>query len=124
MPLSLSDDEYIAVQAAAAPIHPLQRDAFLKALATELERHPVVGPALSTVALRTCSGASAFRPSGSRPSRDISGRARQAAEARRSSEAKARRGGRDASNAVPTTLTLARPDASPVTMRSCRAWFL
>lgn len=36
MPLSLSDDEYNAVRAAAAPIHPLQRDAFLKALAVEL----------------------------------------------------------------------------------------
>jgi hypothetical protein len=45
MPLSLNDDEYNAVQAAAAPIHPLQRDAFLKALAV-LERHPVVGPGL------------------------------------------------------------------------------
>jgi hypothetical protein len=44
MPLSLSDDEYAAVQAAAAPIHPLQRGAFVKALAAELERHPVVGP--------------------------------------------------------------------------------
>jgi hypothetical protein len=44
MALSLSDDEYNAVQAAAAPIHPMQRDAFLKALAVELERHPVVGP--------------------------------------------------------------------------------
>jgi hypothetical protein len=44
MPLSLNDDEYAAVQAAAAPIHPMQRDAFLKALAAELERHPVVGP--------------------------------------------------------------------------------
>ena len=43
MPLSLSDDEYNAVRAAAAPIHPLQRDAFLKALAVEVERHPVVG---------------------------------------------------------------------------------
>ena len=43
-PLSLSDDEYAAVQAAAAPIHPLQRGAFLQALAVELERHPVVGP--------------------------------------------------------------------------------
>jgi hypothetical protein len=42
--ISLSDDEYNAVRAAAAPIHPLQRDAFLKALAVELERHPVVGP--------------------------------------------------------------------------------
>jgi hypothetical protein len=44
MPLSLTDDEMNAVQAAAAPVHPLQRDAFLKALAVELERYPVVGP--------------------------------------------------------------------------------
>ena len=46
MPLGLSDAEYAAVQAAAAPIHPQQRDAFLKALAKELERHPVIGPGL------------------------------------------------------------------------------
>ena len=46
MPLGLSDDEYAAVMQAAAPIHPLQRDAFLKALAVELERYPVVGPAV------------------------------------------------------------------------------
>jgi hypothetical protein len=46
VPLSLSDAELAAVQAAAAPVHPLQRDAFLKALAEELERHPVVGPGL------------------------------------------------------------------------------
>jgi hypothetical protein len=46
MPLSLSDDEFAAVQAAAAPIHPLQRGAFLEALAKELEQHPVVGPGL------------------------------------------------------------------------------
>ena len=46
MPLSLSDAEYNAVQAAAAPIHPLQRGAFLQALAAELEKHPVVGPGL------------------------------------------------------------------------------
>ena len=38
MPLSVSDDEYNAVRAAAALIHPLQCDAFLKALAIELER--------------------------------------------------------------------------------------
>jgi hypothetical protein len=44
MPLSLNDDEYAAVQ--AAPIHPLQRGAFLQALAEELEKHPVVGPGL------------------------------------------------------------------------------
>jgi hypothetical protein len=43
MPLSLSDDEFAAVQAAAGPIHPPQRSAFLQALAIELERHPVVG---------------------------------------------------------------------------------
>jgi hypothetical protein len=44
MPLSLSDDEYAAVMAAAAPIHPLQRDDFIRSLAVELERHPVIGP--------------------------------------------------------------------------------
>jgi hypothetical protein len=44
--LSLTDAEFAAVQAAAAPIHPAQRHDFLKALATELERHPVVGPGL------------------------------------------------------------------------------
>ena len=46
MPLGLTDAEYVAVQEAAAPIHPQQRDAFLKALAKELERHPVIGPGL------------------------------------------------------------------------------
>jgi hypothetical protein len=46
MPLSLSDAEYVVVQAAAAPIPPLQRGEFLQALATELEKHPVVGPGL------------------------------------------------------------------------------
>ena len=46
MPLSLNDDEYAAVQAAAAPIYPLQRGAFLQALAKELELHPIVGPGL------------------------------------------------------------------------------
>ena len=55
MPLSLSDAEYNAVQAAAAPIHPLQRGAFLQALAAELEKHPVVGPVSCTVWPRTCS---------------------------------------------------------------------
>jgi hypothetical protein len=35
MPLSLSDDEYVAVLAAAGPIHPLQRDDFLRTLAAE-----------------------------------------------------------------------------------------
>jgi hypothetical protein len=46
MPFSLSDDEFATVQAAAAPIHPQQRGAFLQALAKELERHPVIGPGL------------------------------------------------------------------------------
>jgi hypothetical protein len=46
MPLSLSDAEYDAIMQAAAPIHPRQRDAFLKALAAELERQPVVGPGI------------------------------------------------------------------------------
>jgi hypothetical protein len=44
MPLSLSDDEFAAVQAAAAPVHPLHRSAFLQALAKELEGHSVGGP--------------------------------------------------------------------------------
>jgi hypothetical protein len=44
MPLSLSDDEFSAVQAAARPIHPLQRGAFLKALADELGKHAIIGP--------------------------------------------------------------------------------
>jgi hypothetical protein len=46
MPLSLNDAEFAAVQAAAAPIHPNQRHAFLQALAAELEKHAVVGPGL------------------------------------------------------------------------------
>ena len=43
MPLSLKDAEF-AVQAARSAVYPLQRDAFLKALAVELERHQVIGP--------------------------------------------------------------------------------
>ena len=39
--------KYAAVQALPQrSIHPQQRDAFLKALASKLERHPVVGPGL------------------------------------------------------------------------------
>jgi hypothetical protein len=44
MPLALNDSEFAAVQAAAGPIHPLQRGAFLQALAVELEKYAVVGP--------------------------------------------------------------------------------
>ena len=79
-PLSLSDDEYNAVQAAAAPIHPLQRGAFLQALAVELERYPVVGPALFTVAPRPCRRPSSSpRTAKRRTRRDISGRANRRA---------------------------------------------
>jgi hypothetical protein len=46
MPLALNDDEFAAIQAAAAPIHPLQRGAFLEALAKALEEHAVIGPGL------------------------------------------------------------------------------
>ena len=58
--LALNDDEYAAVMQVAGPIHPQQRDAFLKALAVELERHPVVGPGVqcSEPPQRSCSGAS------------------------------------------------------------------
>jgi hypothetical protein len=44
--LSLNDDEYQAVMQAAGPVHPTQRSAFLRALAKELELHPIVGPGL------------------------------------------------------------------------------
>ena len=54
MPLSLSDDEYNAVRAAAAPIHPLQRDAFLKALAVELSGTLSLGRALCIEPPRSC----------------------------------------------------------------------
>jgi hypothetical protein len=81
MPLSLSDDEYNAVRAAAAPIHPLQRDAFLKALAVELERHPVVGPGVVHRAAadlqKTCVVAAHSETSHSAEPRHL--RARQAA---------------------------------------------
>ena len=83
MPLSLSDDEYNAVRAAAAPIHPLQRDAFLKALAVELERHPVVGRALCIEPPRSCRRPSSWRRIAKRrtpPSRDTSELAGRPAE--------------------------------------------
>jgi hypothetical protein len=46
-PLALSEDEYCAVIGAAQPIHPAERDTFLRDLAAELERHAVVGPRLA-----------------------------------------------------------------------------
>jgi hypothetical protein len=80
MPLSLSDDEYSAVQAAAAPIHPLQRGDFLKALATELERHPEIAPGLvhrCAAELQKTFGVVAHSETCSSPRR---GRARRGAE--------------------------------------------
>ena len=45
-PISLTDEQYATVLAAAATIIPAERDAFLRALADELGRHPVVGEGL------------------------------------------------------------------------------
>jgi hypothetical protein len=44
MPISLSDDELAAVMAAAAPIHPRERDQFLRDVAAELSKHLEIGP--------------------------------------------------------------------------------
>ena len=82
MPLSLNDDEYNAVQAAAAPIHPRQRGAFLQALAKEVEGHSVIGPGSCTVAPRPCRRPLSSRRTARRrtpPSRDTSGRANKRA---------------------------------------------
>ena len=82
-PLALTDDELSAVQRAAASVHPQQRDAFLKALASELEQHPIVGPALCTASAPSCSVALSSRPSAKRqqlPSRANSWRGRCGAE--------------------------------------------
>jgi HEPN domain-containing protein len=46
LPLNLNDDEVVAIMEAAAPIASRQRGHFLKSLATELERHEVVGDRL------------------------------------------------------------------------------
>jgi hypothetical protein len=42
-PLSLNDVEYDAIMRAAGSVHPAERDAFLRALADELAKHPVTG---------------------------------------------------------------------------------
>jgi hypothetical protein len=44
--LSLSDAELAAVMSAAAPIHPRERDQFLRDVAAELERYEVIGPGI------------------------------------------------------------------------------
>jgi hypothetical protein len=43
-PISLSDSELSAVMAAAAPLHPYDRSAFLASLAARLRHEPEVGP--------------------------------------------------------------------------------
>jgi hypothetical protein len=45
-PLQLNDEEMTAVMQAAGPIHPRQRDDFMRTLSAELERYSVVGPGL------------------------------------------------------------------------------
>ena len=45
-PLSLSDEEYSAVMAAASPVHPSQRDEFLRTLADEIVQQPAIGVGL------------------------------------------------------------------------------
>jgi hypothetical protein len=44
VPISLSDDEMAAVLAAARPLARERRDAFLRAIATDLGRAPERGP--------------------------------------------------------------------------------
>jgi hypothetical protein len=54
---ALSDAELAAVQAAAAPLGPDQRGAFIAAVAAELAKHQVVGPgALSAEFAASSSG--------------------------------------------------------------------
>jgi hypothetical protein len=45
-PLQLTDVEMDAVLRAAAPVHPSQRDDFLRAMAAELAQHAVIGEGL------------------------------------------------------------------------------
>ena len=61
MPLSLSDDEYNAVREAAVPIHPLQRDAFLKARASSSSGTLSLGRALCIEPPRPCRRPSSWR---------------------------------------------------------------
>jgi hypothetical protein len=72
-PLALNDDEYSAVMQAAQPVHPLQRGAFLQALA-EGRSIPLSVPGSCTAARPTCSVALLSRRTAKRrapPSRDI-----------------------------------------------------
>jgi hypothetical protein len=80
MPLSLTDDEMNAVQAAAAPVHPLQRDAFLKALAAELEKHPAIGPGVVHRCAAELQKTLSWRRTVNRRSPPLRGRVRRGAE--------------------------------------------
>src|SRR5258705_5925614 len=42
--MSLSDSELTAVMTAAAPLHPRERDAFLRDVVAELAKYPEIGP--------------------------------------------------------------------------------
>lgn len=46
MPLALSDDELRIVIEAAAPLAPKDRGEFLRAVATELAKHELLGPGI------------------------------------------------------------------------------
>jgi hypothetical protein len=46
MPISLSDSELDVVMAAAKPLMPSDRDAFLRDVAVELARYPELGPGI------------------------------------------------------------------------------
>ena len=62
-----------------SPIHPMQRDAFLKALAAELERHPVVGPGVVFRAAAPCKNLRRRCALRNGTRRGVLGRARRAA---------------------------------------------
>jgi hypothetical protein len=74
-PMHLSDEEMDAVLLAAPPVHPHQRDEFLRALAAELEQlSRRRNPAWCTAWPRTCRRPLSWRRTAKRrtpPSRDI-----------------------------------------------------
>jgi hypothetical protein len=45
-PIALTDAELALVNDVARPLRPQDRDAFMRALADELSRHPSIGPGL------------------------------------------------------------------------------
>jgi hypothetical protein len=56
MPLNLSDEELRAIMNAAAPLHPIDRPAFLQAVASALGAYPPerVGPGLVAQVAKEC----------------------------------------------------------------------